>query len=169
MFPAGLDSSVTRFLPDGSFPFTVHETVPAYVLVLVSIVAPIVIIAVVSLIFVPGSTVPKGTPTSLVLKRKLWELHVGGLGLGLSLSLAWFITNGMKNLFGKPRPDLIDRCQPDIANLSQYVVGGISGTEMGVLVSSAICKSTDKSRLDDGFRRRVPPSCQARSRHQTTR
>ncbi len=55
----------------------------------------------------------------------------------------------MKNLFGKPRPDLLSRCQPDIANLSIYLLGGYQGTD---IVSSAICKQIDKSILEDGFR-----------------
>ncbi|KAK3941860.1 PAP2-domain-containing protein [Diplogelasinospora grovesii] len=138
---------------DISFPFTVHETVPTWLLVMCSTVAPIVIVAIISLIFVPGSTVPRGTPKSLVWKRKLWELHAGWLGLALSLVAAWFITNGMKNLFGKPRPDLISRCQPDLANLSKYIVGGIANSSSnGQLVSGDICKNPDKYILDDGFR-----------------
>lgn len=102
---------------------------------------------------VPGRTVPKGTPKSLVWKRKLWELHAGWLGLGLSVASAWFITQGMKNLFGKPRPDLLARCQPDLANVAQYVVGGIANVSSnGQLVSAAICKNTDDAVLQDGFR-----------------
>lgn len=69
---------------------------------------------------------------------------------------AWFITNGMKNLFGKPRPDLLDRCQPDLANLSKYIIGGLKGlktaTTSGQLVSPNICKNPDRATLDDGFR-----------------
>lgn len=104
----------------------------------------------------PGSTVPAGTPKSLIWKRKLWELHTGLLGLALSVVAAWFITNGMKNLFGKPRPDLLSRCQPDLANLSDYIIGGVKGlktaTTAGQLVSPKICKNPDKYQLEDGFR-----------------
>ncbi|KAL1883887.1 hypothetical protein VTK73DRAFT_7675 [Phialemonium thermophilum] len=138
---------------DISFPFTIHETVPAWVAMIANTVAPIIIIIVISLVFVPGRTVPLGTPKALVWKRKLWELHMGLLGLGLSLISAWFITNGMKNMFGKPRPDLLSRCQPDIAHVSQYVVGGIANiSSNGQLVSADICKNPDKSLVDDGFR-----------------
>lgn len=123
---------------------------------IVGILVPIAIIAVVCLIFVPGATVPLGTPKSLIWKRKLWELHTGLLGLALSIVGAWFITNGMKNLFGKPRPDLLDRCQPDLDNLAKYIIGGVKGlktaTTAGQLVSPDICKNTDKAMLDDGFR-----------------
>lgn len=115
-------------------------------------VIPIVVILLVTLIFVPGPTVPKGTPRSLIWKRKLWELHAGWLGLALSLVGAWFITSGMKNLFGKPRPDLLSRCQPDIENVDDYyVLNGTIGF-MSQLVYASICKNTDKTTLDDGFR-----------------
>lgn len=140
----------------GSFPFTVKETVPVWLLVIVAILGPIVIIAIICLIFVPGATVPVGTPKSLIWKRKMWELHTGLLGLALSIVGAWFITNGMKNLFGKPRPDLLSRCQPDLDNLAEYIIGGVKGlktaTTAGQLVSPSICKNPDKGQLDDGFR-----------------
>lgn len=78
------------------------------------------------------------------------------LGLGLAVVAAWFITNGMKNLFGKPRPDLLDRCEPDLDNIADYIIGGLKGlrtaTTAGQLVSPDICKQTDKHKLDDGFR-----------------
>lgn len=96
-------------------------------------------------------------------KHKVWELHASLLGLALSMIMAWFITNGLKNMFGRPRPDLISRCQPDIQNLTLYVVGGALALEdrasilnpalgIGALVSADICQQTDSSKLDDGFR-----------------
>jgi membrane-associated phospholipid phosphatase len=121
--------------------------------VIVAIIVPIGIIIIVCLVFVPGATVPAGTPKSLIWKRKLWELHMGLLGLALSIIGAWFITNGMKNLFGKPRPDLLSRCQPDLDNLQRYIIGGLrTATTSGQLVSPNICKNPDKHTLDDGFR-----------------
>lgn len=65
----------------------------------------------------------------------------------------WFIINGLKNICGKPRPDLLARCQPDIQNVARYVVGGISNiTSNGQLVSAAICTNSDTAMLNDGFR-----------------
>jgi membrane-associated phospholipid phosphatase len=139
--------------PNISYPFAEHELVPAYLLFILAIGVPFVIVAVVSLIFVPGPTVPKGTPKTLIWQRKLWELHVGVLGLVLSLTLSWFFTSSMKNLFGKPRPDLLARCEPDIENVADYLVGGFEWRNMtGQLVSAAICKQKDKYKIDDGFR-----------------
>lgn len=114
---------------------------------------PAVIVAVVSLVFVPGPTVPKGTPKTLIRQRKLWELHVGLLGLVFALSLAWFFTSAIKNLFGKPRPDLLSRCDPDWKKVKDHIAGGYSwGNMNGQLVYASICQQTDSSKLDDGFR-----------------
>jgi membrane-associated phospholipid phosphatase len=143
-----------------AFPVTEHETVNSALLLTFNAGVPIVIILFVALVFVPGRTVPEGTPSSLIWKRKLWELHMGLLGLALSLISAWIITQGMKNLFGKPRPDLLSRCQPDVANVMDYIVG-FSSTALakatgaqynGQLVRADICKNPDKAFLDDGFR-----------------
>ncbi|KAK1709014.1 PAP2 superfamily protein [Colletotrichum lupini] len=146
--------------PNISFPFTHHETVPMWLAAIIAVAGPIIVIAAVCLILVPGNTVPKGTPKSLIWKRKLWELHVGYLGLALAHVGAFFITNGMKNMFGKPRPDLLSRCQPDLANIQKYIVGGTSANITGLtgaagfgqLVSAAICTNTDSHTLNDGFR-----------------
>lgn len=142
------------------FPYTEHEAVPAWLLVLLNCGVPIAVIFLISILLVPGHTVPRGTPQSLVWKRKLWELHVGWLGLALALSSVWFVTNGMKNLFGKPRPDALDRCNPDLDNWTQYIVGGENvGASGGYhrLVSADICRGmTDhedaQGILEDGFR-----------------
>lgn len=111
-------------------------------------------ILLICLIFVPGSTVPKGTPQLLIWRRKLWELHVGLLGLALSVAATWFITNGMKNMFGKPRPDLLSRCMPDVDNMDDYIVGGnyLREGRATALVSADICKNPDAHELEDGFR-----------------
>jgi membrane-associated phospholipid phosphatase len=136
------------------FPFTVKETVPVWVAVVAAVIAPIFIIAIICLVFVPGATVPRGTPRDLIWKRKLWELHMGWLGLALSVVASWLITNGMKNMFGKPRPDLLSRCQPDLANIAAHIAGGIANSTNteGILVYASICTNTDKYQLDDGFR-----------------
>ncbi|KAK6958174.1 hypothetical protein Daesc_000969 [Daldinia eschscholtzii] len=146
--------------PNISFPFTVHETVNSKLLLVCNAAIPIVVVLIVVLIFVPGPTVPQGTPKSLIWKRKLWELHTGWLGLALSLISAWIITQGMKNLFGKPRPDLLSRCQPDLQNVAKYIIGfhtpaddgSSDGPYNGQLVSADICKNPDRDLLDDGFR-----------------
>lgn len=135
------------------FPYTENETVPSWLLITLCAGVPIIIIPIISLIFVPGHTVPRGTPKSLIWKRKLWELHVGWLGFALALASTWFITNGMKNLFGKPRPDLLARCNADVEHFAKFVVGGLDvGNGFQRLVSAEICQGVEGRDLADGFR-----------------
>jgi len=61
----------------------------------------------------------------------------------------------MKNLFGKPRPDMLSRCMPDVAHVNKYIVGfntNLTTAYTGQLVHAGICKNPDKAFLDDGFR-----------------
>jgi len=135
-----------------SFPHQ-HEKISSTILWIVSLVVPAAIIFFVCLVFVPGRTASAGTPSKLKWRRKLWELNTGWMGLGLSLALSVLITQGLKNLFGKPRPDMLSRCLP---NLEQIVplAGGYaqSFNREWVLVDYSICTQTDKSYLDDGFK-----------------
>merc|ERR1711981_493760 len=51
------------------------------------------------------------------LKSRFWELNCGILGLLLSIGSTFVVTQILKNAIGKPRPDIIDRCNipPEIA------------------------------------------------------
>lgn len=70
----------------------------------------------------------------------------------MSVVSAWFFTQSMKNLYGKPRPDLLSRCEPDMANIDKYIVGGFANSDTsGYLVSAKICQQTDWTKLNDGF------------------
>lgn len=138
--------------PEISFP-SGEDTVSTLLLVVIGLFAPAAVILLVCLIFVPGPTVPKSVPQSLIWKRKLWEWHTGWLGLALSLASAWLLTSSVKNLIGKPRPDLIDRCMPDLENFTKYVITGFPiSPDNSALVSHLICTNPDKSYLDDGWR-----------------
>jgi membrane-associated phospholipid phosphatase len=138
---------------DIAYPYKTKETFSSAVLVVVALIAPAVIIFLVAFLLVPGPTVPKSTPRSLVWRRKLWEWFAGWTGLALSCATAWIITNGMKNLIGHWRPDLLSRCNPDVTNIANYAVGGYPNTTQGsYLVTWQICQTTDQSTLDDGFR-----------------
>jgi membrane-associated phospholipid phosphatase len=54
---------------------------------------------------------------------------------------------------GKPRPDVIARCIPDLDNIAKFAVSGFPTTPLGSpLVSAGICQQTSKSILDDGWR-----------------
>jgi membrane-associated phospholipid phosphatase len=75
------------------------------------------------------------------------------MGLGLSLAGTFFITSGLKDVVGKPRPDLLARCDPDLSNIGAHLVGGLGlmFEEAPVLVATSICRQTDMSILNDGF------------------
>jgi hypothetical protein len=144
-----------------SFPYR-KDTISILVLFLVAVVAPAAIIALVCLLFVRLPTESGSTPPSSGShwRRKLWEWHCGWLGLALSIMLSLVLTQTMKNMFGKHRPDFLARCNPDIANMNDFVVGGftselLEGTSQ--LVKWQICISKDGSGVGtsefiDGFR-----------------
>jgi membrane-associated phospholipid phosphatase len=93
-------------------------------------------------------------PKSVLYRLKLWEWHVGWLGLALALATTYLFTEGTKNLTGKPRPDMLGRCSVDLTKISTSTVGGFGDrVPRGVLlVSSAICSQKDKKILNGGFK-----------------
>ncbi|KAL5113956.1 hypothetical protein ACEQ8H_008174 [Pleosporales sp. CAS-2024a] len=141
-----------------SYPFKQKEIIPTWLLVLIALVAPAAIIFVVCMVFVPGPTASKGTPKALIWRRKLWEWNIGWMGLALSLATAFLITQGMKLIFGKPRPDLLSRCRPDLDRIKSTLVNPYVANVVNtnwVLVTSDICTNPDRSRggkLMDGFK-----------------
>jgi membrane-associated phospholipid phosphatase len=88
-----------------------------------------------------------------IIRRKIWEWNAGWMGLALALASAWCATQGLKVLIGKPRPDLIARCDPDLSLIDKYTVGGLGGRVDGapVLVSWEICRDQSNSLAIDGF------------------
>ena len=137
-----------------SYPYIQQELITTTTLVIVSLLAPALIIVIVVAGFVPGRRTIRFKPRSDIIRLKLWEFERGWAGLALSVATAFFITQGAKNLFGKPRPDLLARCQPDLSQLAAHVVGGY-GQDISArwtLVDAGICTSMDKATLNDGFR-----------------
>ena len=61
----------------------------------------------------------------------------------LSLSLTGAVSQVVKVLVGRPRPDLIARCMPRVGATNSPVFG---------LVTSAICTQTNMLIMRDGFR-----------------
>jgi len=138
------------------YPYIENENIPTWLLVVVSIIAPGAIIFFVCIALVPGPMIARNTPKSQIWRRKLWEWNTGWMGLGLSLAIAFMFTQGMKNLFGRPRPNLLDRCDPDLSEsaIAANIVGAYARgfAQEWVLVGAGICRQTDSSILDDGFR-----------------
>jgi hypothetical protein len=114
-------------------------------------VLPVFAIVVVS-IFSPPKAAPRDPQQRWA--RKLSELNSSLLGLGVSLATATIIVTGVKNLTGKPRPNFLARCQPDLNDVSAHTVGGLGHTfsRLWVLVDQEICQQPDKKSLNDGFR-----------------
>ena len=138
--------------PDISFPYVEKEKVSIGTLFAVALVVPGVLIVLISVVFVPGRKLSKQASRSQLWKRKLWEWNVGWLGLALSFVVTVFLVDGLKVLVGKPRPDLLARCNPDLSNAASHVLGGVNDRiSEGTLVSWTICRSTNKSVLQDGF------------------
>ncbi|KAF4631138.1 hypothetical protein G7Y89_g6994 [Cudoniella acicularis] len=78
--------------------------------------------------------------TLAITKASVHKSHVTILGFLISLILASFITDVIKNAVGRPRPDLISRCKP------------LAETATGVLVGIDACTETDHHILHDGWR-----------------
>ncbi|KAF6827150.1 pap2 domain containing protein [Colletotrichum musicola] len=143
-------------LGDPNISFPLHDdTVSILNAFLACVVAPILVVILVTLLLTPGSMGVPGRPRSFTLRRKIWELHSGLLGLVFSVVATWFIVSTTKNLLGKPRPNALARCQPDLENIAQYIVGGVAATSSfaaGQLVSADICKNPDAGVVNEGFR-----------------
>ena len=124
------------------YPYTVHERVPIALLGFVAVLCPAAIIAIYSLL-IDGRFSRESGHGQYRMKDRLWELNCGILGLLLSSGAAFVITGALKNATGKPRPDLIDRCQPRPGSEDHPVFG---------LSNSTICTQVNHAILKDGFR-----------------
>ena len=137
-----------------SYPHTKHETVTTSVMVVVSLIAPGVLIALLSLLLIPGSSaVPPASSAATRWRYKIWEWHAGWLGLALAAAGVFMATEGLKDLYGRPRPDLLARCDPDLEKIETYAVGGLGRVLPGAptLVSWGICRNRSKALVKDGF------------------
>lgn len=135
-----------------SFPHS-PEQVPDWLLYVVSLVIPAFLIIVICLTFIPLAVSRKGLNRRTVWRTAAWELNTGLMGLALSIAAAYFIINAMKNLFGRPRPDLLSRCNPDLSQLAANTVGSYAELSPSwTLVNSGICRPSSMSTLNAGFR-----------------
>lgn len=112
------------------FSHALHERVPMPLLVVLSVVIPAVLIIL----------------SSQLLLRSSWDTHIGLLGLALSLSLSLVVTTTVKVTVGRPRPDMLARCQPSPLATNP-------GSPSYGLSNSSICTAPFDSRnFQDGFR-----------------
>ncbi|KIW13012.1 hypothetical protein PV08_08199 [Exophiala spinifera] len=144
-------------LQDPSISYPYHEdTVSVGVLIVVVLVAPGVITAAISLLFIPGPTASRRTPRALIWRRKIWEWNTAWMGLGLALASAFLITEGLKDLSGKPRPFMLSVCDPDTSpeSIRRHQVGGLGSSldsATPIVVTWHICRNTDKSQMRNAF------------------
>lgn len=75
-----------------------------------------------------------------VTRASLHKHHVTYLAFFISLILASFLTDVIKNAVGRPRPDLLSRCKPS------------ADAQPNVLVSIAVCTESRHHLLHDGWR-----------------
>ena len=114
---------------------------------------PAVVIAAHSLLVKSEGWAANSETSNYRWRYRLWEWNAGWLGLGLAVVGAFFFTSGVKAVVGKPRPNLIARCQPDISQIATYAVSGLGQklNEAPVFVSAGICQNPDRSVIQDGF------------------
>ncbi|KAJ6023743.1 hypothetical protein N7540_004540 [Penicillium herquei] len=141
--------------PGISYPFMQNETVTTTTLILVSLLAPAAITLIGAFVIVPGTAAPEGPKptTSQILRRKFWEWNVGWMGLGVAYAGVFMATQGLKVLIGRPRPDLLARCNPDLDKISTYAVSGLGETLTGAItmVSYKICQTQTSTLTVEGF------------------
>ena len=132
------------------YPFAVKERVSIGLALAISTIFPAIIIAIYTLVIDGIFSHHKPSASTLRSRRqvysfgdRLWELNCGILGLLLSEGAAFVITSALKNAAGKPRPDLIDRCQPKAGSVDPPIFG---------LSNSTICTQQNRAILKDGFR-----------------
>ena len=138
--------------PKISLPYSTSTKVPNLALFLIATVAPTIILFVLCMLFVPGRAVDPRAPRAVRWRRKLWALNTAWLGFGLAVVSAQLVTDLAKTFFGKPRPDLLSRCNPDLERIKENTVSGL-GDRLGggvVMVRHTICRS--EVDLKDGFR-----------------
>jgi len=107
--------------------FAVHERITNNNLALIAVVAPLVLMPLINLVTI----------------RSFWDWHNSWLGLICATAYTGTVTNIVKVTVGRPRPDVIDRCQPLPGSHDAPVFG---------LVNASICTQTDRAILIDGWK-----------------
>jgi hypothetical protein len=132
-----------------SYSHRVRAKVSLPLLIFFAVILPILIITILSLY--PFSFISRsasGRPSA-----QLYSLNANLLSLSVSLATATVVLN-VKNLAGIPRPDFLERCQPDVGNIAAYTVGGSYGRSISdrwVMINREICQA-DSRDVNEGFR-----------------
>ncbi|KAF9088164.1 hypothetical protein BGX23_007581 [Mortierella sp. AD031] len=115
-------------------PFAKQETVPVWLLLLLSFMLPMTIVGLIAIFH----------------RRSYTDLHNGLLGLFLAQSLVLIVTDSVKIAVGRPRPDLLDRCLSLYDNAYAGTPLDQLNDPVNLLSDSSICTRTEL--LRDGFK-----------------
>ena len=138
-----------------SYPYRSQQKVNKGLLVFLSVLFPIIAITVVCLWLSARFKARSSQPLRPQgWKTKLSYLNTSLLGLGVSLATTTTVVTGVKNLTGKPRPNFLAICRPDISRIPSHTVGGHgqSVSNLWVMVDGGVCQEADRRVLNDGFR-----------------
>lgn len=94
------------------------------------------------MLFIYALYIPLGTLViyNLVSRSGSAKHEATYLSFSITIMLTFFLTTIIKNAVGRPRPDLLDRCQPS------------ADAKADVLVSILVCTSPHDEKLQDGWR-----------------
>ncbi|KAL7411444.1 phosphatidic acid phosphatase type 2/haloperoxidase [Mrakia frigida] len=107
--------------------FAVEERVPAALLLGISLLFPLASVLLIS----------------LFVMRSTWDAHNSALSVLMSWTVSGIVTQVIKIMVGRPRPDLLDRCVP-YAGAQDAPIYGLS--------NYTVCTQTDAFILNDGFK-----------------
>lgn len=93
-------------------------------------------------LFIYALAIPLGllVAWTILFQPSPHKAHVTFLGFSVSIILTLFITDVIKDAVGRPRPDLIARCNPDLS------------APQHELVTISICTESNHHTLHDGWR-----------------
>lgn len=132
------------------YPYAVHERITIPHALAISGCFPVAVIVVYTIVL--DGLFSHHSPTNPSTGRRkltgpyrlidrLWELNCGILGLLLAQASTFVITNALKNACGKPRPDVVDRCQIGDVDLGRFEMANYT-----------MCNQKDAKILKEGFK-----------------
>ncbi|KAI9245997.1 phosphatidic acid phosphatase type 2/haloperoxidase [Sporodiniella umbellata] len=113
-----------------SFPYSEHERIPVWLLMIICLVAPVLLIGFITL-------------SNFGYKRNWYDFHAGVLGLCLGLSMTIMLTDVIKVTVGRPRPDMLSRCVP---------VAGAQDPPLGLSTVDICTTDIHSHMMIDGFK-----------------
>ena len=137
-----------------SYPYrSAKLSIPLFIFL--SIIVPVLVITATTLLTPsPRLLEPRNPTTSQVRTQKFQYLNSALLGLGVSLATSTVIVTGVKNLAGKPRPNFLSTCDPDLTNIEKFTSGAFDAgfNRLWAMVDVEVCQQTAKGAVRDGFR-----------------